>query len=68
MIPDYYLDAEKTKRKKKRTKLDTRLFLFTHDEEIEIRCAIRSAVAFMQTYGQAPAQPQIDIKHYIQSK
>lgn len=67
MIPDYYLDAEKPKRKKKHSKIDTRLFLFTRDEEIAIRCAIRSAVAFMQTYGQAPEQPEIDITHYIHS-
>ena len=62
------MTASRLKEPKKRTKPDTRLFLFSHDDEIMIRCAIRSAVAFMQTYGQAPQPPQIDITHYIHSK
>ena len=62
------MTASRIKEPEKRTKPDTRLFLFSHDDEIAIRCAIRSAVAFMQTYGQAPAQPQIDITNYIHSK
>ncbi len=52
----------------KSSPLDTRLFLFTPAEERAIRRAVRSSVKFMQSFGQAPAQPPIDLTHYLNTE
>lgn len=43
-------------------------FHFTDDEKRLMQLHCRAAAVYMKTYGQAPALPQIDLSHYINSK
>ena len=56
MIPDIYLEKQDAP--------VPRLFTFTPAEEATIQRAIRNSIRFMQTFGQAPKQPEIDLSHY----
>ncbi len=37
---------------------------FTEDEERAMERACKSAAKYMETFGQAPRQPMIDLRHY----
>lgn len=83
MTPDQFFDSEaeekpRRKRKKSKSKKDNTKtpkpysspglgFHFTDAEERAMRRAIQYSKKFMETYGQAPAQPQTDHSHYINS-
>lgn len=42
--------------------------VYNPEENYAIYRACIGAAKYMETYGQAPAQPQIDLSHYITSK
>lgn len=55
-------------RKKVAAKRQAKLFLFTEAEERAMRRAIHDSKRRMRTFGLAPAQPMIDLSHYVISK
>ena len=72
MSPDIFLDSERETPSPTPSPSPYRCpdlgFHFTDDENRLMRLHCRAAAQFMKTYGQEPAQSQIDLSYYENSK